>query len=165
MKGPAAPDTGGRRRRRPYSAVRLSFLDCPNATLVRVTNTPLPPASSDPRTVRLAELCAIMERLRDKDVGCPWDLKQTLATLVPYLREELGDLLFNVVFTVELAREKGWFSMADVVEGAAAKIRRRHPHIFGDLEAKTPEEVETIWRRVKEEEKAEKEKKRARRTT
>ena len=122
-----------------------------------------------------------MERLRDRDRGCPWDLKQTLASLFPYLREELeeaaaaapaaeagttdpqelreelGDLLFNVVFTVELCREKGWFSMADVVEGAAAKIRRRHPHIFGDLTAKTPEEVETIWRRVKEEERAEKE--------
>jgi nucleoside triphosphate diphosphatase len=124
-----------------------------------------------------------MERLRDPAKGCPWDLKQTLPTLIPYLREELeeaaetvprveageldpqelreelGDLLFNVVFTAELCREKGWFSLADVVEGAAAKIRRRHPHIFGDLEAKTPEEVEAIWRRVKEEERAEKEKK------
>lgn len=141
---------------------------------------PLPPASSDPRTAAFAELCAIMERLRRPDDGCPWDLKQTLATLVPYLREELeeaaaalpeveagradpqefreelGDLLFNVVFTVELCREKGWFSMADVVEGAAAKIRRRHPHVFGDLAAKTPEEVEAIWRRVKDEERVEK---------
>ena len=140
----------------------------------------IPPASSDPRTARLTELCAIIERLRDPDRGCPWDLKQTLATLLPYLREEceeavaageavlagggepdelreeIGDLLFNVVFTTELCRERGWFSLADVVEGAAAKIRRRHPHIFGDLSAKTPEEVEAIWRRVKEEEKAEK---------
>lgn len=154
-----------------------------------MTHDPLPPASSDPRTARFAELCAIMERLRDRDAGCPWDLEQTLATLVPYLREELeeaaaalpeveagradpqelreelGDLLFNVVFTVELAREKGWFSMADVVVGAAEKIRRRHPHIFGDLEAKTPAEVEAIWKRVKEEEKAEKQRKRARRAT
>lgn len=146
------------------------------------------PASQDPRTASLTELCAIMERLRDRDRGCPWDLKQTLASLFPYLREELeeaaaaapgaeagttdpqelreelGDLLFNVVFTVELCREKGWFSMADVVEGAAAKIRRRHPHIFGDLTAKTPEEVETIWRRVKEEERAEKERKQRRKS-
>ena len=151
--------------------------------------SPLPPASKDPRTAQLAELCAIMERLRDKDRGCPWDLKQTLATLVPYLREELeeaaaalpeveagrvdpsefreelGDLLFNVVFTVELARERGWFSMGDVVAGAAAKIRRRHPHIFGGLEARTPAEVEAIWRRVKEEERAEKDRRRVRRPT
>lgn len=151
-----------------------------------MSDAPRPPASADPRTARLAELCAIMERLRDKDAGCPWDLQQSLATLFPYLREELeeaadvapkvesgevdpaelreelGDLLFNVVFTAELCREKGWFSMADVVAGAAEKIRRRHPHVFGDLAAKTPEEVETIWKRVKEEEKAEKERKRAR---
>jgi nucleoside triphosphate diphosphatase len=145
---------------------------------------PLPPASADPRTARLAELAAIMERLRDREHGCPWDLKQSLATLVPYLREELdevahaaaecdagrldpqelreelGDLLFNVVFTAELCRERGWFTIADVVDGAAAKIRRRHPHIFGDLSARTPEEVEAIWKRVKDEERAEKERKR-----
>jgi ATP diphosphatase len=142
------------------------------------------PASEDPRTAQLSELCAIMERLRDRERGCPWDLEQTLATLVPYLREELeeaaaalpdveagradpqelreelGDLLFNVVFTAELCREKGWFSMADVVAGAAEKIRRRHPHVFGGLEAKTPAEVEEIWRRVKEEERAEKQRRR-----
>ena len=130
-----------------------------------------------------------MERLRDKERGCPWDLKQSLATLFPYLREELeeaaaahpeveagrvdpqelreelGDLLFNVVFTAELCREKGWFSMADVVAGAAEKIRRRHPHVFGDLEAKTPEEVEAIWKRVKDEERAEKERRRTRKPT
>jgi len=150
---------------------------------------PSPPASADPRTARLSELCAIMERLRDKDRGCPWDLKQSLATLFPYLheeleeaaaaypeveagradpqelREELGDLLFNVVFTAELCREKGWFSMADVVAGAAEKIRRRHPHVFGELEAKTPEEVEAIWKRVKDEERAEKERRRTRKPT
>ncbi len=150
---------------------------------------PLPPASNDPRTERFAELCAIMERLRDRRRGCPWDLKQTLATLMPYLREELeeadaalreveagradpqelreelGDLLFNVVFVAELCREKGWFSAADVVAGAAEKIRRRHPHVYGNLEAKTPEEVETIWKRVKDEERAEKERRRTRRPT
>ena len=145
---------------------------------------PAPAASNDPRTARLSELCAIMERLRDKERGCPWDLKQSLATLFPYLREELeeaaaalpeieagrvdpqelreelGDLLFNLVFTAELCREKGWFSMADVVAGAAEKIRRRHPHVFGDLEAKTSAEVEAIWKRVKDEERAEKERRR-----
>jgi uncharacterized protein YabN with tetrapyrrole methylase and pyrophosphatase domain len=147
---------------------------------------PKPPASSDPRTARFAPLCGVMEKLRAPD-GCPWDRKQTLATLWPYLREELeeaaaacpevesgkldpdelreelGDLLFNVIFVSELCRERGWFSMADVVAGAEAKITRRHPHIFGDLTARTPEEVERIWAAVKAEEKAEKERKRARR--
>lgn len=148
--------------------------------------SPKPPASADPRTAGLAGLCGVMERLRAPD-GCPWDLKQSLATLWPYLREELeeaaaacaeaeagkldpdevreelGDLLFNVVFVAELARERGWFSMADVVAGADAKIRRRHPHIFGDLTAKTPEEVERIWAAVKAEEKAEKARRRVKR--
>ena len=138
-------------------------------------------------TQPIDRLIAIMARLRDPQRGCPWDLEQTLATLLPYLREELeeaaaavpeveagrtapeelreelGDLLFNVVFTAELCREKSWFTMADVVAGAAEKIRRRHPHVFGDLSAKTPQEVEEIWRRVKEEERAEKERRKARR--
>lgn len=147
---------------------------------------PRPPASLDPRTSALSELCAVMERLRAPD-GCAWDRKQTLTTLWPYLREELeeaaavgpdveagrvdpdelreelGDLLFNVVFVTELCRERGWFSMADVVAGAREKIVRRHPHVFGDLAARTPEEVERIWAQVKAEEKAEKERRRARR--
>ena len=149
-------------------------------------NTPKPAASADPRTARLAPLCGVMEKLRAPD-GCPWDRKQTLASLWPYLREELeeaaaacaaaeagsgdpdevreelGDLLFNVIFVSELCRERGWFSMADVVAGAEAKITRRHPHIFGDLSAKTPEEVERIWAAVKAEEKAEKARRRAKR--
>jgi nucleoside triphosphate diphosphatase len=149
----------------------------PDGTVACVTDaTPLPPASEDPRTADLARLCAIMERLRRPEDGCPWDLKQSLTTLFPYLREELaeaaeaapkveagdldpdelreelGDLLFNVVFTVELCREKGWFTMADVVTGAAEKITRRHPHIFGDETAATPDEVKGIWARVKAEE-------------
>lgn len=143
---------------------------------------PTPPASLP----GVQRLLATIARLRAPD-GCPWDRKQTLATLWPYLREELeeaaeacaaaeagrlepdevreelGDLLFNVVFVSELCRERGWFSMADIVEGAETKIRRRHPHIFGALEARTPEEVERIWAAVKTEEKAEKERKRARR--
>ena len=145
----------------------------------------LAPASADPRTAALASLCAVMERLRAPN-GCAWDRKQTFSSLWPYLREELeevvdacaaveagtlepdemreemGDLLFNVIFVAELARERGWFSMADVVAGAQAKITRRHPHVFGALEARTPEEVERIWAIVKAEEKAEKERKRER---
>ena len=138
----------------------------------------LPPASEDPRTRDLARLCAIMERLRRPGDGCPWDLEQTLPSLLPYLREELdeavtaaeaalrgdgppdalreelGDLLFNVVFTVELCRERGWFTMGDVVLGAAEKITRRHPHIFGGEQAESAEDVQRIWQRVKSEERA-----------
>lgn len=149
--------------------------------------TPLAPASADARTAGFASLCAVMERLRARD-GCPWDREQTLSTLWPYLREELeeaaqaaaaaergeadpdevreemGDLLFNVVFAAELARERGWFTAADVIAGAEAKIRRRHPHIFGDLSARTPEEVARIWADVKAEEKAEKARRRATKT-
>ncbi len=123
----------------------------------------------------IAGLAAIMARLRAPD-GCPWDRAQTLATLFPYLREELdeaaeaaaaaergekdpdavreelGDLLFNVVFVAELCREKGWFDIGDVIAGAAAKITRRHPHVFGDETAETAEDVEAIWQRVKREE-------------
>ncbi len=152
----------------------------PPPTIARVSNEPCPRASEDERTRGLAELCGIMERLRAPEGGCPWDREQTLDSLFPYLREELeeaadaaarvqrgeldpqelreelGDLLFNVVFTTELCRERGWFSMADVVAGAAEKITRRHPHIFGDLEAATPDEVKGIWERVKAQEKAEK---------
>mgnify|MGYP001447294571 CR=1 FL=1 len=141
-------------------------------------DAPLPPASEDPRSAALAQLCAIMERLRRPGDGCPWDLEQTLDSLFPYLREELeeaaaaatrvqagelppdelreelGDLLFNVVFVTELCRERGWFGMGDVVAGAAEKITRRHPHIFGDLAAATPEEVTRIWQDVKAQERA-----------
>jgi uncharacterized protein YabN with tetrapyrrole methylase and pyrophosphatase domain len=65
------------------------------------------------------------------------------------LREECGDLLANLVFTVELARERGWFDMKAVVDGACAKLVRRHPHVFGSASAATPEEVEAQWQRIK----------------
>jgi uncharacterized protein YabN with tetrapyrrole methylase and pyrophosphatase domain len=72
---------------------------------------------------------------------------------VENLAEELGDLLFNVVFTVEIARGEGWFTMKDVLVGIRDKIVRRHPHVFGDAEASTPEEVLVHWNRIKREEK------------
>jgi uncharacterized protein YabN with tetrapyrrole methylase and pyrophosphatase domain len=96
-----------------------------------------------------ARLLAVMDRLRDPD-GCPWDREQTLRTLTPYLleeahevieaiesgdvahhKEELGDLLFQVVFHARIAREAGWFDFAGVCDGIAEKLRRRHPHVFG----------------------------------
>jgi MazG family protein len=117
------------------------------------------------------ELVRIMERLRSPG-GCPWDQAQSLEDLPAHLQseldevkaaiasgdvenlaEELGDLLFNVVFTVEIARGEGWFTMKDVLVGIRDKIVRRHPHVFGDAEASTPEEVLVHWNRIKREEK------------
>ncbi len=99
----------------------------------------------------------IMARLRE---GCPWDKKQTHQSLRPYLveeayellealdsgdddavREELGDLLLQIVFHARLARERGAFDMNDVVEGISQKMVSRHPHVFGDAEFETAEEV------------------------
>lgn len=107
--------------------------------------------------------------------GCPWDREQTLESLKPYLieeafevleamdeedseahREELGDLLLQIVFHAEIAREEGRWDFADVARGIAEKLVYRHPHVFGDAEASTPEEVERNWAKLKA---AEKEKK------
>ena len=70
--------------------------------------------------------------------------------LADAVREECGDLLANLVFTAQIASERGWFTLEDVARGACEKIVRRHPHVFGDAKAGTPEEVEALWRRIKE---------------
>lgn len=94
-------------------------------------------------------LLALMARLRDPQRGCPWDLEQTFETIAPYtieeayevadaiergeherLRDELGDLLFQVVFHTRMAEERGWFDFADVAESIHNKLVRRHPHVF-----------------------------------
>jgi tetrapyrrole methylase family protein/MazG family protein/ATP diphosphatase len=117
------------------------------------------------------ELVAIMDRLRDPG-GCPWDREQTYATLRGYLIEEcyevvdaldradrpalceeLGDLLFQIVFLARLAREDRAFVAADVVEGIAAKMIRRHPHVFGDDTATNAAEVLVRWEEIKKIEK------------
>lgn len=120
-----------------------------------------------------AGLVEIMDRLRDPG-GCPWDREQTYATLrgflieecyevvdaldrsdLPSLCEELGDLLFQVVFLSKLASEDGAFSVGDVVEGIAAKMIRRHPHVFGDAKANDAAEVLVRWEEIKKSEKSE----------
>jgi len=125
----------------------------------------------------LDALVAVFERLRAEG-GCAWDRERTLADLGRYLREECeeavaalgaadrgegepgafreecGDLLANLVFTVQIARERGWFDMDEVARGACEKIVRRHPHVFGDAKADTPEEVEALWQRIKAEERS-----------
>lgn len=117
------------------------------------------------------DLVGIMARLRSPG-GCPWDREQTLKDLGRYLREEaeetvraiesgdmahvreeLGDLLFNLIHAARIAEEAGAFDIRQVVEGAREKIVRRHPHVFGDAKATTKEEVLAHWERVKREEK------------
>ena len=99
----------------------------------------------------ISKLLEIMKQLRDPDNGCPWDVAQTFATIAPYtveeayevadtiergaydeLPDELGDLLFQVVFYAQMAAEKDWFDFAVVVETICEKMRRRHPHVFAD---------------------------------
>lgn len=121
----------------------------------------------------LQQLLAIMARLRDPNGGCPWDLEQTFATIAPYtieeayevedaiarndmagLQDELGDLLLQVVFHARIAEEAGHFSFPDVAVGIAAKMIRRHPHVFGNVEADRPEAVTANWEAIKAAERA-----------
>jgi ATP diphosphatase len=120
-----------------------------------------------------SRLLAIMAKLRDPDGGCPWDLEQSFRTIVPHtieeayevadaieqddmasLKGELGDLLFQAVFYAQMAREAGSFAMADVIEALNAKMVKRHPHVFGDLEIADAAEQTHAWERQKAEERA-----------
>jgi ATP diphosphatase len=122
----------------------------------------------------IARLIEIMAALRTPGTGCPWDLEQNFSTIAPYtleeayevadaiarddlddLREELGDLLLQVVFHARMAQEQGCFDFGDVVEAITAKLLRRHPHVFGDARGLTPQAVEGLWDRIKAGEKAE----------
>jgi ATP diphosphatase len=117
-------------------------------------------------------LLEIMAALRTPGTGCPWDLKQDFATIAPYtieeayevadaiarkdltdLREELGDLLLQVVFHARMAEEQGAFDFGDVVSEITAKLLRRHPHVFGKAKGLDPKAVERLWERIKAEEK------------
>lgn len=121
----------------------------------------------------MKKLVYIMDRLREPD-GCPWDREQTHESLKRYLieeayevieaveeknmeklEEELGDLLLQVVFHARLAKEKGFFTIEDVIQNIAEKMIRRHPHVFAELELNTSREVITRWEKIKEEEKKE----------
>jgi ATP diphosphatase len=123
----------------------------------------------------IARLLEIMAALRTPGTGCPWDLEQDFGTIAPYtleeayevadaiargdladLREELGDLLLQVVFHARMAQEQGAFDFGGVVEAITQKLIRRHPHVFGDTKGLSPREVEGLWDRIKAEEKAEK---------
>ena len=123
----------------------------------------------------IARLIEIMAALRTPGTGCPWDLQQSFETIAPYtieeayevadaiargnlddLRDELGDLLLQVVFHSRMAQEQGAFDFADVVESLTAKLVRRHPHVFGAARGLTPKAVEGLWERIKSAERAEK---------
>ena len=122
----------------------------------------------------IARLLEIIAALRTPGSGCPWDLEQTFQTIAPYtleeayevadaiargdlvhLKDELGDLLLQVVYHARMAHEEAAFDFGDVVEGITAKMIRRHPHVFADAQGKTAEAVKGLWERVKAEEKAE----------
>ena len=122
-----------------------------------------------------ATLIAIMAALRTPGSGCPWDLEQNFETIAPYtieeayevtdaiargdlddLREELGDLLLQVVFHARMAEEQQAFDFGDVVQVLTEKLIRRHPHVFGETAGLTPEAVKGLWERIKAQEKAEK---------
>ena len=119
----------------------------------------------------MGALVAIMDRLREPG-GCPWDREQDYTSLRRYLleecyevaealdhggaaelQEELGDLLFQIVFLSRLAKEEGKFGIEDVIRGVAEKLIRRHPHVFGSARAETAAEVEEHWERIKRSEK------------
>ncbi|ASP32873.1 nucleoside triphosphate pyrophosphohydrolase [Labrenzia sp. VG12] len=123
----------------------------------------------------ISRLIEIMAALRTPVTGCPWDLEQNFATIAPYtleeayevadaiakndlveLREELGDLLLQVVYHARMAEEDEHFDFGDVVEGITKKLIRRHPHVFGDENGEKPDLVKGIWERIKAEERAEK---------
>lgn len=132
----------------------------------------------------ISRLVEIMAALRDPETGCPWDLEQDFATIAPYtveeayevadaierddavdLKEELGDLLLQVVYHAQLAEERGLFGFDDVVEAITRKMIRRHPHVFGDAEARSARSAKGQWERIKAEEKAERQKLRETSTT
>ncbi len=116
----------------------------------------------------IARLIEIMAALRNPDGGCPWDLEQTFATIAPYtveeayevadaiargdlvgLKDELGDLLLQVVYHARMAEERGAFAFADVVEAITAKMIRRHPHVFGTAQERAAGAAPGFWDRAK----------------
>lgn len=128
-----------------------------------------------PKRYQLDDLLAIMTRLRDPEHGCPWDLKQDFRSIVPYtleeayevadsierddipaLKGELGDLLFQVIFYCQLAREQGLFEFADVVQAVSEKLTRRHPHVFGGRQFADVAAINANWEAEKARERQQK---------
>ncbi|PZU99859.1 MAG: nucleoside triphosphate pyrophosphohydrolase [Pseudanabaena sp.] len=129
---------------------------------------------SDANLRALQNLIDVVAKLRSTDGGCPWDLQQTPQSLIPYvieeayevvdaiqggdnkaIAEELGDLLMQVVLQSQIASENNHFSIAEVADGIAQKLIRRHPHVFSDLKPESMDEIHQNWERIKAEEKGE----------
>jgi MazG family protein len=121
----------------------------------------------------IERLRGVMARLRSPEGGCPWDIEQTFATIAPYtieeayevadaierqdfsdLREELGDLLLQPIYHAQMASEAGHFDIGDVIYGITEKLIRRHPHVFGDLDASDSDAAKGRWEAIKTEERA-----------
>jgi nucleoside triphosphate diphosphatase len=121
----------------------------------------------------IGRLIEIMAALRTPETGCPWDLAQSFSTIAPYtleeahevadaitrgdladLKEELGDLLLQVVFHARMAQEQGAFDFGDVVQAITEKLIRRHPHVFGENRASDPDAVKGLWEKIKAQERA-----------
>jgi XTP/dITP diphosphohydrolase len=130
-------------------------------------------AATPEATAALSELIAVVAQLRNPEGGCPWDLEQTHASLVPYvleeahevadairhgddahLKEELGDLLLQVVLHAQIAQEDGRFDLAQITAGISQKLIRRHPHVFAGAEAADSAAVKANWDVIKAAEKA-----------
>ena len=122
---------------------------------------------------QVARLLEVMENLRDPETGCPWDIKQTFASIIPHtieeayevadaiehgsmedIKDELGDLLFQVVFYAQLGKEQGEFDFESISAAISDKLIRRHPHVFGEQKSKTDEQLNTQWEKIKAEERA-----------
>ncbi|GET40600.1 nucleoside triphosphate pyrophosphohydrolase [Microseira wollei] len=131
-------------------------------------------ASTESAIDALRRLIEVVAKLRSPDGGCPWDLAQTPASLIPYvieeayetvyairsgdqdaIAEELGDLLLQVVLQAQIAGEYGQFSLKEVAQGIAQKLIRRHPHVFAGLEVQSVDEVRQNWEQIKAAEKGE----------
>jgi len=128
---------------------------------------------SDDTRKPIDELLAVMAALRTPGTGCPWDLEQTFGTIAPYtieeayevadaiergdmadLKDELGDLLLQVVYHARIAEEQKAFEFDDIAEAITAKMIRRHPHVFGSVAERTAGAAPGFWERIKAEERA-----------
>ena len=126
-------------------------------------------------TAHLLRILEIMRALRDPKTGCPWDIEQSFKSIATYtieeayevadaietgdmaaLKDELGDLLLQVVFHAQMADEAGHFNFFDVAAAISDKMERRHPHVFGDVEAASTDAVKSNWEDIKARERAEK---------
>lgn len=124
--------------------------------------------SNDPQMNRLLN---IMQQLRDPETGCPWDIKQNFASIIPHtieetyevadailggnmaeIKDELGDLLFQIIFYAQLAKEQGEFEFNDIAQAISDKLVRRHPHVFANVDRKTDDQLNIQWQEIKQQE-------------